>query len=206
MTREWKWGDRWLTPEGENQLRVADTQPIAPRLRQFLDMKYKDEEYRRRETSAQKAAVKLLGLIQWRIHGEPALLPPALRLGLNAPDAGLVIMATGGVFPDEIEAAVRETRATVLVIEPGSTNEGAPTYYFTLVRCVAGEVCWTRALRLWLDLEGKPYLVPDLHGPDPDGMCFALEALGVAMVPPPWFDLTDRSFGVRSGDTVLLAL
>jgi hypothetical protein len=168
-------------------------------------MKYKDEEYRAREASAQKAAVNLVSVIPWRVKGEPALLPPAFQEGLNAADAGLVILASGGSYPHEIEAAVRETRATLLIIERGSTTEGASTFYFTLVRSVKGQIVWTRAQRLWLDLERKAYLVPDLHGPDPDGVCFLLEGVGVAIVPPPWPNEIDREFGLKQADAVLLA-
>lgn len=168
-------------------------------------MKYKNNEYTARETRAQKGAVNLLRVIDWRIKGEPALLPPVLQEGLNAPDANLVILASGGSYPHELKAAARETRATILIIEPGSTSTGSGTYYFTLVRCVRGEVHWTRALRLWVAFDRKPHLVPDVHSDSADGACFALDARGVAIVAPPWRDAADCEFGVRRADAILLA-
>lgn len=168
-------------------------------------MKYKNNEYIARETRAQKGAVNLLRVTDWRIKGEPALLPPALQEGLNAPDADLVILASGGSYPHGLEAAVRETRATILIIELGSTSTGSVTYYFTLVRCVAGDIRWTRALRLWVDVDRKPYLVPDEHSDNPDGAYFALDARGVVIVAAPWRDAADREFGLGQADAALLA-
>lgn len=168
-------------------------------------MKYTTGEYRARKASAHKAAVNLLGVIPWRIRPEPALMPLALQERFNVTDPGLVIIPSAESLPHDLEEAVHETGGTLLIIEPGKTTEGAPTYYITLVRSLGGEIRWTRALRLWLDIDRKAYLVPGYYHPDPDGICFALDARGVAIVAPPWRDAAHRDFGLRQADAVLLA-
>lgn len=88
---------------------------------------------------------------------------------------------------------------------PGSTSTGSATYYFTLVRCVSGEVRWTRGLRLWVDLDRKPHLVPDERSENSDSACFVLNARGDAIVALPWRDAADREFGLGQAEAILLA-
>lgn len=197
-------GNQWLSPKGENLLRWADTQPAVHRLRKVPNMK--NENDRAREARAQKGAASFLRLVEWQSQGSSALLPPALRAGLYVADADLVVLPSAGNYPFKLDAAVRETRVSALIIEPGSSSIGTPTYYFTLVRRVAGEIRWSRALRFWVGPELKPYLVPDTFSTNPDGECFALEARGVSVVPAPWSGPFEHDLGIGTADSLLLAL
>src|SRR5690606_33483988 len=100
--------------------------------------------------------------------------------------------------------AVRETRTTVLVIEPGSTTDGRPTFYFTVIICRDGKVEKHPAMRLWASLERDLYLVPDPDGTDPEGECWALHR-GVRAAATPWLTEVERDFGLLHADALLLA-
>jgi len=168
-------------------------------------MKYENEEYRARYGSALLAAQNLATLLCVEIKDEPALLPPALRAGLNAPAGNLVLVPQASLMNDrQFIDAVRETRSTVLVIEPGETMSGSATYYMTLLLCRRGEVLTYPALQLWVDLKKNAYMIPNLHGDDPDGECFALDAKGVRPVPPPFGHKVEREFGLAHADAILL--
>lgn len=168
-------------------------------------MKYENEEYRARYGSALLAAQNLATLLCVEIKDEPALLPPALRAGLNAPAGNLVLVPQASLMNDrQFIDAVRETRSTVLVIEPGKTMSGSATYYMTLLLCRKGEVLTVPALKLWLDIERGAYLVPDHNGENPDGECFALDGKGVRPAPPPFAHEVDREFGLAHANAILL--
>jgi len=168
-------------------------------------MKYENEEYRARYGSALLAAQNLATLLCVEVKDEPALLPPALRNGLNAPSGNLVLVPQASLMNDrQFMDAVRETRSTVLIIEPGKTMSGSATYYMTLLLCRWGKVLTYRALQLWVDLKKNAYLIPDAHGEDPDGECFALDAKGVRSVPPPFGHKVEREFGLAHADAILL--
>jgi len=168
-------------------------------------MKYENEEYRARYGSALLAAQNLTTLLCVELKDEPALLPPALRTGLNAPSGNLVLVPQAILMNDrQFMDAVRETRSTVLIIEPGETMTGAATYYMTLLLCREGEVLAVPTLRLWVDLKKQAYLIPDLHGANPEGECFALDANGVREVPPPFGHEVEREFGIAHADAILL--
>jgi hypothetical protein len=165
-------------------------------------MKYKNDEYRAREARAQKGAANLLTLTGYWILGEPVLLHPALQEGLNVTAENLVILPSGGDYPYRLVEAVRETRSTALIIEPGATTAGSSTFYFTLLRCAGGTEHWHRALRLWVDIDRRPYLVPAPDGDEPEGQCFAIDK-GVRPVDRPWKHEVDLEFGLRHADAVL---
>ena len=174
-------------------------------LRKQPKMKYENEEYRARYGSALLAAQNLATLLCVEVKDEPALLPPALRAGLNAPAGNLVLVPYVSFLNDaQFMEAVRETRSTALIIESGDTMSGSATYYMTLVLCRRGEVLTYRALQLWVDLEKNAYLIPDAHGDDPDGACFALNGRGVRPVPPPFGHKVERKFGLAHADAILL--
>src|SRR5690606_25088076 len=93
-------------------------------------MKYENEEYRARYGSALLAAQNLATLLCVEVKDEPALLPPALRAGLNAPAGNLVLVPYVSFLNDaQFMEAVRETRSTALIIESGDTMSGSATYY-----------------------------------------------------------------------------
>jgi len=167
-------------------------------------MKYPDEEYRDRYRCALKAATNLASVACYRTDQPPAFLHPRLREGVNVPAENLTLWPTGGGCPHDLGKAVREARTTVLVIEPGCTTDSRPTFYFTIVICRAGKVEWLPARRLWVDLDRKPYLVPDPDGEEPDGECFAIDR-GVRSVAAPWTNKVERQFGLMHGDVLLLA-
>ena len=180
-----------------------DLQP-AGRSLESLSMKYKNEEYRAREGGALKAAQNLAASACYRTFAEPAITPPELRDGLNVPAENLFLLPSGGAHPHWIERAVREIRCTLLIIEPGSTMDGSPTFYFTLLRCVGGQVRWHRALRLWMNWDGKLYLVPDHEDPEAESVFFELEG-GIRPAARPWEAEPVRDFGLRHADAMLLA-
>lgn len=168
-------------------------------------MKYENEEYRARYGSALLAAQNLATLLCVEVKDEPALLPPALRTGLNAPAGNLVLVPYVSFLNDaQFMEAVRETRSTALIIESGETMSGSATYYMTLLLCRRGEVLTYPALQLWVDLEKNAYLIPDAHGENPDGECFALDGRGVRPVPPPFVHKVEREFGLAHADAILL--
>src|SRR5690606_16975472 len=105
-------------------------------------------------------------------EGQPAVKPNTAifhlrQLGFE-PNRQLVGMVTRALYPYDLTEAVRETRTTVLVIEPGSTTDGRPTFYFTVIICRGGKVEKHPAMRLWVSLERQCYLVPDPDGGDAD--------------------------------------
>jgi hypothetical protein len=168
-------------------------------------MKYPNEEYRARYGSALHAAQNLATLLCLELKAEPALLPPVLRTGLNAPAGNLILVPYASLeHRPQFINAVRETRSTVLIIEPGQTMSGSVTYYITLLLCRRGEVLTYPALQLWVDLEKNAYLIPDAYGEDPEGECFALHARGVDLVPPPFAHQVDRSMGLGHANALLL--
>lgn len=180
-----------------------DLQP-AGRSLESLSMKYKNDEYRAREGGALKAAQNLAASACYRTFAEPAITPPELRDGLNVPAENLFLLPSGGAHPHRIENAVREIRCTLLIIEPGSTMDGSPTFFFTLLRCVGGQVRWHRALPLWMHWDGKLYLVPDHEDPEAESAFFELER-GIRPADRPWTDENDRDFGLRHADAMSLA-
>ena len=168
-------------------------------------MKYKNDEYRSRYARALKAANNLASSLSPRLQDEPALMPPALRSGLNAPGGNLVLLPWADDQRPFLGRAVQETRSSVIIVEPGSTMTGSPTFYLTLVHCRRGEVLTHRALRLWVDIEKNAYLVPDRAGDAPDGECFAIEPRGVRAVAASYAHEIDLELGLAHGDALLLA-
>jgi|GEM_PF-3734544 len=167
-------------------------------------MKYENNEYRSRFARALKAAQNLVTLASYRLEDDPVLLPRALREGLNVSDESLTLIPSGGTYPYRLAEAVRETRTAVLIIEPGKTIEGAPTIYFTLVRCARGEVHWHRTLRLWVGPEHDLFLVPAPVVSEPGGLSFMMYRR-VRPAETPWVDDRDRDLGLRQGDALLMA-
>ncbi len=167
-------------------------------------MKYKNDDYRARYAHALKAAQNLASLACYGLVDEPAIMPPALREGLNVPAEYLVILPSGGGYPSLLEEAVRETRSNVLILEPGTTMNDASTICCTLLRCAGGKTHWHRMLRLWLGFDRRVYLVPTPDGDDPEGACFVI-AKGVRSVDAPWSNEVERDFGLNHADALLLA-
>lgn len=169
-----------------------------------LSMKYPNDEYRARYARAYKACQILASMMCYRTEEAPAFIPPPLREGMNVPAENLCLLPTADGYPYDLTKAVRETRTTVLLIEPGSTTDGRPTFYFTVIICRAGEVEHHPAMRLWASLERKLYLAPDPDGGDPEGECFGLHR-GVRAAAAPWPSTVERNFGLLHADALLLA-
>ncbi len=167
-------------------------------------MKYENDEYRSRYACALKAAQNLASLACYGLVDEPAIMPPALKEALNVPSEYLALLPTGGDYPSLLEEAVRETRSNVLILEPGTTMQGAATICCTLLRCAGGKIHWHRALRLWVGFDRHVYLAPAPDGDDPDGPCFVI-AKGVRSVDTPWTNEIERDFGLSHADALLLA-
>lgn len=167
-------------------------------------MKYKNDEHRARERGALKAAQNLARHTCYRTFGDPAITPPQLQDALQVPQENLFLLPSGGDYPYGLEKAVLETRCKLLIIEPGSTMEGLPTFYFTLLRCVEGQVRWHRALRLWLRPEGELFLVSDPDDPEADGAVFKFDQ-GIRPAETPWLDLFGREYGLHHANKMLLA-
>ena len=125
--------------------------------------------------------------------GEKPLMRPDLQ------PAGRSLEST----PYEVQA-VREIRCMLLIIEPGSNMDGSPTFYFTLLRCVNGQVRWHRALRLWRHWDGGLFLVSDPGDPGAETEFFVIEQ-GIRPAERPWASEVDRDFGLRHADAMLLA-
>ncbi len=169
-----------------------------------LSMKYPTPEFRARYARALKAATNLAAAAMYRTDKVSAFMPRPLRESINVPDENLCLLPSADGYPYHLGEAVRETRTTVLVIEPGSTTAGKPTFYFTAVICRAGKVEWHPAKRLWASIERKLFLVPDPDGEKPKSECFALER-GVREAPLPWSNEAERDLGLMHGDALLLA-
>ncbi|MXP42089.1 hypothetical protein GRI75_10600 [Altererythrobacter soli] len=167
-------------------------------------MKYKTDEHRAREGGALKAAQNLAVHACYRTSPELSITPPQLQEALNVPAQDLFLLPSGGEHPYRLEQAVRETRCTLLIIEPGSTMDGLPTFYFTLLRFVGGQVRWHRALPLWIHWDGALFLVPDPEDSGAEAEFFVLER-GVRPARKPWETAVDRDFGLRHADAILLA-
>jgi hypothetical protein len=166
-------------------------------------MKYKTDEHRAREGGALKATQNLAVQACYRTCPELSITPPQLQDAL-VPAEDLFLLPSGGEHPYCLEQAVREIRCTLLIIEAGSTMDGSPTFYFTLLRCVDGQVRWRRALRLWMHWDGELSLVTDPEGPGAEPEFFVLER-GVRPGSKPWKTDIDRDFGLRHADAMLLA-
>ena len=180
-----------------------DLQP-AGRSFESLSMKYKNEEYRAREGGALKAAQNLAIRACYRTFSDPAITPTELQDALNVPAENLFLLPCGGAHPYRIEQAVRDLRCSLLIIESGSTMDGSPTFYFTLLRCVNGQVRWHRALRLWMHWDEGLFLVPDPEDAGAEAEFFVLDR-GVRPAKRPWPNDIERDFGLRHADAMLLA-
>jgi len=167
-------------------------------------MKYKNEEYRAREGGALKAAQNLAIRACYRTFSDPAITPTELQDALNVPAENLFLLPCGGAHPYRIEQAVRDLRCSLLIIESGSTMDGSPTFYFTLLRCVNGQVRWHRALRLWMHWDEGLFLVPDPEDAGAEAEFFVLDR-GVRPAKRPWPNDIERDFGLRHADAMLLA-
>ncbi len=168
-------------------------------------MKYKNDDYRAREAYARDCAIRLAAHVGWVFASRPELLPPALRDYLCELSAQLILIPWAGGRLPAIEAAVRETRCTALILAPGATNTGLSTIYFTIVRCAAGKVHRHAALRLWANASGDLFLVPDPHGDDPHASCFAMGRQGIVPAEAPWTDPIRHGFGFGNADALMLA-
>jgi len=166
-------------------------------------MKYPTEEYRGRYARALKAATNLATAAMYSTEQAPAFLHPQLREGVNVPAENLCFLPSGGGYPYDLSKAVRETRTTVVVVEPGSTMAGKPTFYFTLILSRGGKFEWHPAKQLWVSRDRKLFLVPDPDGDDPKGECFAVDR-GVRTAATPWPNEVERDFGLMHGDALLL--
>lgn len=167
-------------------------------------MKYENYKYRARYEQALKATQNLARVARYRLDREPAILPPELADALCAPEAYLIFLPSGGDYPFKLEKAVRETLSTVLLVEPGSTPQGTPTFNFTLLRHSEGKTHSHRALRLWIDSEQHLFLIPDPDGEGPQDICFRIEH-GVRPSQAPYMHDIERDFGLRLADAMLLA-
>jgi len=168
-----------------------------------LSMKNENDKSRARYARAYKAVQTLCSMLCYRTEQAAAFMPRPLQEGVNFPAENLCLLPTADGYTYDLTDAVRETRTAVLVVEPGSTTDGRPTFYFTLILCRNGEVEQHSAMRLWVSIDKKFYLVPDPDGGDPDGECFALDR-GVRTAAAPWPTTVDRIFGLAHADALLL--
>ncbi|MEW9853899.1 hypothetical protein [Novosphingobium sp. M1R2S20] len=168
-------------------------------------MKYKNDVHRAREAHARDCASKLAAHVGWAFASRPELLPPAVRDYFYEPSAQLVLIPWAGERMVGVESAVRETRCTALILEPGATNAGLATSYFTVVRCAGGKVHRHPALRLWASLSDALCLVPDPYGDDPEGSCFAVSRQGIVPAEAPWTNALEHGFGFGNADALMLA-
>jgi len=166
-------------------------------------MKYKNDEYRTSLAEAQRLALKLARLACYEHVKDRALLPPALREGLNVPSRRLIILPSAGDIPHGVTAAVAETRTDLLIIRAASSKAATPAFYVTLLRCAGGTVHLHGPLCLWANPERELFLIPDPLGDDRDGQCFALEK-GVHPAERPWTTLVDAGFGLGLADVLLI--
>lgn len=168
-------------------------------------MKYKNNSYLAREAHARDCAMWLAAHVGWVFESRPELLPPALSDYLCELSARLILIPWAGGPLAGLEAAAREIYCTTLVLEPGATNTGTATVYFTVVRCSGGKVQRHTALRLWADIEGSLFLVPDPDGDAPNGDCFAIRPCGIEPAEVPWTNPFEQGFGLGHADTLMLA-
>ena len=168
------------------------------------DMKYPNEEYRAREARAKKAVRNLLTHCNLRVLDGQAFLPPIFREGVNVRGADLVLIASGGDRPYGLQEALREVPLDVLIIEPASTMANKPTFAATLLRRRRGHIQIMPCLSFWLDAQNACFLLPDPHGEDPAGACYALGENGLREVQMPCRSEKDRELGLLQADAVLL--
>jgi hypothetical protein len=181
----------------------AELQPPA-RSSESSDMKYPNEEYRAREARAKKAVGHLLTQCNWRVLDPLPFLPPVFREAINVRGADLVLIASGGDHPFGLHEAMREVPLDVLIIEPAKTMENQPTFAATLLRRRKGRIRTTPGLHFWFDALGACFLLPDPHGDDPAGPCYALGENGLREVETPWRNEIVRGLGFVHADAVLL--
>jgi hypothetical protein len=158
-------------------------------------MKYKNIIHRAREAHARDCAIRMAAHVGWVFESRPELLPPAVRDFFCEPSAELILIPWGGGCLAGIETAVRETRCAALLLEPGATNAGLSTIYFTVVRCAGGKLLRHSALRLWANAEDTLFLVPDPDGDDLDACWFRVSERGIDPSEAPWTGPFDYGFG-----------
>lgn len=167
-------------------------------------MNYKNDVHPAREAHARDCAIKFAAHVGWVFASRRELLPPGLRDHFCELSAQLILVPWAGGRLLGVEAAVSETRCTALILEPGATNTGFATIYFTVVRCAAGKVQWHTTLRPWANVKGDLFLVPDPDGGDSEGSCFAVDRQGIAPAEAPWTDALEHRFGFGNADALML--
>jgi hypothetical protein len=150
-------------------------------------------------------ANKLAAYAGWVFSSQPQLLPSIVRDYLCELSAQLLVIPWGGGPLVGVEEAVRETRCTALVVEPGVTKTGLTTVYFKLIRCVGGELQRHTALRLWANQNDDLFLIPDPDGKDAHGSCCAVGRLGIEPAEMPWSGPFEHGFGLGHADALMLA-
>lgn len=166
-------------------------------------MKYKDQDYLPRQAHARACAAKLARHVGWTLEPNDGLLPPPLCRHGYEPQAHLVLIPCADGPPYRLQYAVSQVRCTALMVEPGSTNAGLPTFYFTLFRCAGGEVHIHRALRLWKGEDGSLFLLPDPDDLDAADRFFTICRRGIAPADAPWRDSAERRTGLERADALM---
>lgn len=165
-------------------------------------MKYKDENYRAREAHARACVDKLTQHIGWTLKCDDGLLPPSLCHHRYEPQAHLVLIPCADGLPYDLRYAVSQVRCTALAVEPGSTNSGLPTFYFTLFRCAGGDVHIHPALRMWKGKDSSLFLVPDPDDLDAADCFFAIRPGEIASADAPWRAGGERRAGLERADAL----
>src|SRR5690606_22797400 len=135
------------------------SQQPAVRSLERSQMKYENDEYRALLARAQKAALSLAQLACYEHVEEPALLPPALRDGLNVPSRRLTILPAAREIPRGVTAAVVERRTDLPAVRTAKSMDGAASCSVPLLPCGGGTVPRQGALRLWAGIARHMNLV-----------------------------------------------
>lgn len=91
-------------------------------------MKYKNPDYLARQVRARRGASALGKLAGWNLANYSELIPPALQEYGYDPTADVFVIPWSGRALAPIMAALREVRSTAVLVMPGITTIGTPTY------------------------------------------------------------------------------
>lgn len=170
-------------------------------------MKYKNPDYLARQVRARRGASALGKLAGWNLANYSELIPPALQEYGYDPTADVFVIPWSGRALAPIMAALREVRSTAVLVMPGMTTIGTPTYYFSVIGWTKGEVCRHDQLRLWSLDERSFWLSSDFDGGSSHGCGYELASAPLhPAMSPPWRDEHEHGFGFGCADILLMKM
>lgn len=159
-----------------------------------------------RQALAVRGARALARIVDWRFVERPALIPPVLAPYQFDLYADVVLIPAGEGVPRGLGSALSQIRCTAVVVMPGFTTAGHPTWYFIVAYCGAGKLAWHSGLRLFALAEGKVCLVPDPVGASPEAVSFCIDKGRVKPASAPWSSVAEWHAGIAEGDALMVQM